>query len=105
MENDDILAKANEALDKRLTAKEVKLSELESRAAQLRELVAEEDAFVQRLRSFVGEAEIERTRLQREFHRLVSTGQCAMPIAKPPAGARTSAVATAGYAKRTSAHG
>ncbi len=74
MEKDETLAAANEAIQNRLAAKTVKLAELEAQSAQLRKLVAEEDAFVQRLRSFVREAEAERTRLQQEFRRLVPSG-------------------------------
>jgi len=74
VENDEILATANETIANRLAAKEVKLAELESQSAQFRKLVAEEDAFVQRLRSFVQEAEVERARLRREFRRLVLAG-------------------------------
>ena len=74
MESDEILAAVNEAIEKRLAAKEVKLAEMEAQSAQLRKLVAEEDAFVQPFRSFVREAEAERIRLQQEFRRLIPTG-------------------------------
>lgn len=74
LDTDETLATANETIDRRIAAKEANLAELEARSIQLRNLAAEEKAFVRRLRSFVAEAEAERTRLQREFRRLVSTG-------------------------------
>lgn len=74
MENDSTLTVANQAIDKRIAMKEAQLKELEERSAQLSILVAQEDAFVQRLRIIVKETEQERLRLKREFHRLVPTG-------------------------------
>ena len=74
MDINDPIYDANQAVDKRIAEKEAQLAELKSRSLQLNNLVAEEDAFVQRLRAFVQEAEEERIRLQSEFRRLVSAG-------------------------------
>lgn len=70
MEDDDILTRATQNLDQRVTDKQRQLEELDTRVVRLRNLVEEERTFVHRLPIFVQEAEAEKTRLHDEFRRL-----------------------------------